>query len=389
MPNNIEQLQAFLEKADIPKIKAKPKTFLGIAKQPHYENVLSNLYAFFFDVNEEHGLKDLFISTFIDIIQVKTKGQGKQFYFDDGFEVRTEVGTGEGRIDLFLANESSAIIIENKVYHNLINPLANYWALIDRIELQNKIGVVLSLRKIPYTGNENFINITHLELMEEVMRNLNIYEEQASPKFLIFLEDLHQNIKNLSLSHMKVEELELFLLNKDKINQLVKYRRNIQVHVEDEIAKACKELGGNLKLAKPKDKNRGKRLRYMISPSYKDLVITVVYGELLNEVGGQLHLIVEMRNKLLNDREQYRNIQFPAITDDVRRDDFFEIKDQNYEHFASKSYDLGLENFHDLNLFIVRKLKEDGLYSVYTHLNSYIKESRKEKQKRNPQPVEL
>ncbi|WP_165389660.1 PD-(D/E)XK nuclease family protein [Ancylomarina subtilis] len=362
---------------------------MGIAKQPHYENVLSNLYAFFFDVNEEHGLKDLFISTFIDIIQVKTKGQGKQFYFDDGFEVRTEVGTGEGRIDLFLANESSAIIIENKVYHNLINPLANYWALIDRIELQNKIGVVLSLRKIPYTGNENFINITHLELMEEVMRNLNIYEEQASPKFLIFLEDLHQNIKNLSLSHMKVEELELFLLNKDKINQLVKYRRNIQVHVEDEIAKACKELGGNLKLAKPKDKNRGKRLRYMISPSYKDLVITVVYGELLNEVGGQLHLIVEMRNKLLNDREQYRNIQFPAITDDVRRDDFFEIKDQNYEHFASKSYDLGLENFHDLNLFIVRKLKEDGLYSVYTHLNSYIKESRKEKQKRNPQPVEL
>ena len=85
--------------------------------------MLSNIYAFYFDVNKEHGLKDLFISTFIDIIQVKTKGQGKQFYFDDGFKVRTEVGTGEGRIDLFLANESSAIIIENKVYHKLINPL--------------------------------------------------------------------------------------------------------------------------------------------------------------------------------------------------------------------------------------------------------------------------
>ncbi|MDQ2178788.1 PD-(D/E)XK nuclease family protein [Marinifilum sp. D714] len=380
---NMEQLQAFLEKADIPIIKAKPKTFLGIAKQPHYENVLSNIYAFFFKKSEEHGFTDLFIKSFLNL--VKNKKSDKCFSFEY-FGIHTEFPTDDGgRIDLLLKNDSEAIIIENKVYHILNNKLHDYW---DTIRVKNKIGVVLSLRKIPYTGNENFINITHLELMEEVMRNLNIYKEQASPKYLIFLEDLHQNIKNLSLSHMKVEELELFLLNKDKINQLVKYRRNIQVHVEDEIAKACKELGGNLKLAKPKDKNRGKRLRYMISPSHKDLVITVVYGELLNEVGGQLHLIVEMRNKLLNDREQYRNIQFPAITDDVRRDDFFEIKDQNYEHFASKSYDLGLENFHDLNLFIVRKLKEDGLYSVYTHLNSYIKESRKEKQKRNPQPVE-
>jgi len=388
MPNNIEQLQAFLEKADIPKIKTKPKTFLGIAKQPHYENVLSNIYAFYFNVNEEHGLRDLFISTFIDIILIKTNGQGKQFCFDEGFEVRTEVGSGEGRIDLFLANESSAIIIENKVYHNFNNPLNDYWTLANCIDLENKIGVVLSLRKIPYTRHEHFINITHMELMEKVIGNLNVYKKQASSKYLVFLEDLYQNIKNLSLSHMTKDELKLFLAHKQKVNQLVEYRKNIQIHVEDEIAKACKELGGNLKLAKPKDKNRRKRLRYMISPNHKDLVITVVYGELLNETGGKLHLIVELRNGLLDNREQYRNIQFPSLTKEVRSDDFFKIKDQNYEHFASKSYDLELGNFHDLNLFIVSKLREDGLYSVYTHLNSYIKESKKEKEKRNPQPAE-
>ena len=39
---NIKELEAFLQKVAIPKIKASPKTFLGIAKQPHYENVLSN-----------------------------------------------------------------------------------------------------------------------------------------------------------------------------------------------------------------------------------------------------------------------------------------------------------------------------------------------------------
>ena len=50
----LSTLQEFLYQEKIPKIKKRPKTFLGIAKQPHYENVLSNIYAFFFDIKEEH-----------------------------------------------------------------------------------------------------------------------------------------------------------------------------------------------------------------------------------------------------------------------------------------------------------------------------------------------
>ena len=47
---DLNKLQHFINQNDIPIIKGKPKTFLGIAKQPHYENVLSNIYAFYFDV---------------------------------------------------------------------------------------------------------------------------------------------------------------------------------------------------------------------------------------------------------------------------------------------------------------------------------------------------
>ena len=62
------QLQSFLNQNEIPIIKSKPKTFLGIAKQPHYENVLSNIYAFYFDVNEVHQFKDLFIKSLLELI---------------------------------------------------------------------------------------------------------------------------------------------------------------------------------------------------------------------------------------------------------------------------------------------------------------------------------
>ncbi len=46
---NIKALQTFLDQASIPSVKQQPKTFLEIARQPHYENVISNIYAFYFD----------------------------------------------------------------------------------------------------------------------------------------------------------------------------------------------------------------------------------------------------------------------------------------------------------------------------------------------------
>lgn len=52
---NLEHLETFLKNHDIPEIKENPLTFLDIAKQPHYENVLSNIYAFYFEPNQEHG----------------------------------------------------------------------------------------------------------------------------------------------------------------------------------------------------------------------------------------------------------------------------------------------------------------------------------------------
>ena len=57
------KLKQFLSEAQIPEIKTKPKTFQGIAQQPHFENVISNIYGFFFNVEEEHDLKDLFINS--------------------------------------------------------------------------------------------------------------------------------------------------------------------------------------------------------------------------------------------------------------------------------------------------------------------------------------
>jgi hypothetical protein len=45
---DIQELLEFFSKNEIPSVKQQPKTFLEIARQPHYENVISNIYAFYF-----------------------------------------------------------------------------------------------------------------------------------------------------------------------------------------------------------------------------------------------------------------------------------------------------------------------------------------------------
>lgn len=93
---NLTGLQHFLDNNEIPKIKRKPKTFLGISKQPHYENVLSNIYAFYFNTNEEHGMKDLFLKSFQTLINQTDLGKTKKIKFNNDFTLETEYRSGMG-----------------------------------------------------------------------------------------------------------------------------------------------------------------------------------------------------------------------------------------------------------------------------------------------------
>ena len=102
---NLTTLQEFLDTAEIPVIEPKPLTFLEIAKQPHYENVLSNIYAFFFDVNAEHGFKELFISTLVALRMKKLGLTSSKFEGFYDFNIETEYFTKKrGRIDILLHN---------------------------------------------------------------------------------------------------------------------------------------------------------------------------------------------------------------------------------------------------------------------------------------------
>ncbi|AUC23458.1 hypothetical protein BTO15_15705 [Polaribacter sejongensis] len=376
----IEELQKFIKENKIPKIKGKPKTFLGIAKQPHYENVLSNIYAFYFNVNEVHKLYDLFIVSLQELIAKKLIDTDltKDISFSEGFEIETEYTTKKGgRIDLLLTSENEAIIIENKVYHLLNNDLKDYWNSIDGL-VTKKIGIVLSLNPILEIKHKHFINITHLELFNSVMSNLGNYLLEANDKYLVFLKDLYQNITNLSKSFMEKKDLEFYFKNKEEINQIVEFKDTVLDHVISElriVGDSIEDVDTNIPR---RSSDAGKRYCYLKSKINSNLMITIVFRDLL--LKDEMYIVVEFKGAALKNKAQYNVVEFTAEEKEILVEGFENSTNNYWAHFAIKRYDLKQDEILNLSDFISRALKDDYLLAVYRKLNEYMLVQKKEKE---------
>lgn len=384
-------LQHFLNKEVIPKIKKRPKTFLGIAKQPHYENVLSNIYAFFFNVNEEHGFNDLFIKSLISCIDV-SEIKGKNFSSFTDFDIETEYGTKgigsskrKGRIDLLLYNNEQAIIIENKVYHHLNNDLDDYWKSVklNTESTESKIGIILSLKPISedqyseFDNKDEYINITHAQLMVKVMANATCYFEDTSErleKYRFYLRDFNQNILNISTPTMDEKDIGFFTENKEKINQLVRFKYQFKQHVISEVEKAGGELI-NVKPEAPRHKSNSGRLRYYRSTIHSDLVYTIVFGGLFDSDDDRddgLHIIVEPRGTSLRNGAIFKDLDFNEDEKKVLQPDFYKKTNKGWAHFASKWYSPNDEEVADLSSFILKKIKDDSFAIIIAKMETFL-----------------
>lgn len=369
---NLKALEEFLNHNVIPKIKRRPKTFLGIAKQPHYENVMSNIYAFYFTTTEVHGMQDLFVNSLLELINESKLGAQKKVNAILDFEVDTEVTTKKnGRIDLLLSSSEYAIIIENKVYHTLNNDLEDYWdsiAVTDNVE-ENKIGIVLSLYKLAVT-HPHFINITHLEFLKRVIQNMGNYLMVAKDKYVVFLKDFYQNTLNMSKSEMDSKELKFYFDNQTKIIEVKDFHFAVREHIYNQVEAVVNLIDEDLRLLKSKGEP-SKRLRFLLSPKNKNLMITVFFEQLLTPKK-ELFLMVELKNELLKNKERYSFISFTEQEKIILRDTFYEDINATWCHFAVGHYILNEDNVANLSQFIAEKLEEDGLLSVYRKLEAII-----------------
>lgn len=373
-----QDLAKFFTDFSIPETEKREKTFLEIAQQPHYENVLSNIYAFFFREEEEHGLHDLFLSTLKELIAEKTKG--KNFDAFENPHVETEKHTKKGGfIDILLHSKEGAIIIENKVNHHIKgNDLDDYWNSVPASSDERKVGIILSMYRIAesqYAHNrksaEHFINITHLDLMMRIMEKAPSYLEDASPKFSVFLEDFYHNIKNQSQSSMRQVDLKFYLEHRSPIHKAANLKYQFKDYVKNEAAKANQLLKKDLELVNKYHKDR---LVYYASKENNQLMITVVFKNLLKGKNS-IHVIVELhgdvKTKFQKNPTLYRGVEGA----DHLRNNGFEHVNGYWAHFANEYIGLSDAELSNLSESIANKINESPLFDIFNTLEEALKSS--------------
>lgn len=251
--------EQFLEDAPKSPEPLHPNLF-DISGYPHYEKVLSNWYAFFLDAEQPHGFGDLFLRTLERLINEKLRGPEVTFNFT--WKVETEVFTnGGGKIDLLITEKSempsthfyeNALIIENKVYHELKeNDLGDYY---DSIDSKNKIGVVIGLCE--YTSAEleasnasknTYISVTHHKFKSLLEKEEAVYLHNIEGRYQRYFKDLMANIHKLTPNKHNMEAIEFYFHNGQMIDKMLKFRDNAFAFFEATIREATRELEWNYK----------------------------------------------------------------------------------------------------------------------------------------------
>lgn len=255
---------AFL-KTKLPALPKRPrKNLFDILKIQHREIRNSNILAYFFDPNEEHGFGSLFYDALKEVSIEKISILKKTYpnikfndigAFDEINRVTTEEQTKGAdstskSIDIVLEGDDWVIGIENKIHHHLANPLNTYWAHL-KSKGKTPFGILLTL--LPYrleqgelNNGKYFLNVTHQELLERVQQNIQLTGEVGSTD-LFYLREYFKNIESHYYHLKEKPEMEKVIQevteNYEVITQIIKKKIAAEEHIETQINAVFSEYG--------------------------------------------------------------------------------------------------------------------------------------------------
>lgn len=216
---NVNEIHSFerllLNFQKIQNVEEVLPTYIEIAGYPRFENVSSNILAFFLDSRQKHNLKDLVIISLLECIQdldpstldLETLNVYREYTIKN-----------QKRIDLVIEFNKFCISIENKIFHWLHNDLELYEEEIDKdFKNERNFHFVLGIRKEQVKGK--FISITYEEFFTKIKSNLGFYAIKGSNTYISYLLDFMQTIEN----HYKMENI-----NKDMFQFLISNQKEIE-----------------------------------------------------------------------------------------------------------------------------------------------------------------
>lgn len=173
---------------------------------------------------------------------------------------------------------------------------------------------------------------------------------------------------------MNENEFTFYFRNQEKISQLVTYEKNIIEHIKKEVELA----GQSIKEVDVKSHKSGShsesRFRHYASTSNPDLMLTIVFEDLL-KAKKSMAIIIELQGKALLFRKDLDFIKHNSDTT-LSFNNSPEPEKNRYAHFAHKWYSPTVEEIYQLSDFIIKRLYDDKFMDVFRELDRFLSENR-------------
>jgi hypothetical protein len=364
----LEARYADLLKGKVAVLPKVPTTFFDIAGFPHYENVISNFYAYYLDPHADHGFGDLFLNALTSLIQA---GRQSERTIEDTLacEVEREVFTANGKfIDLVVREYNAdgkrvknAIIIENKIYAAVYNDLDEYYK---HIQAKNKVGVLLSLRKPAKPFHTDFICITHNELMQQVDTLAGEYLPEAEHKQVHILNDFIQNMKNLGSKQASKDEYEFYFRHAEKIREMHDLYTSVTQDLFRSVEKLPELLGMELAIAGRSSPD----LRFLKSRVAPVHFTVWMQNYFLGQ--GSIYVIVEFHKPGIARLDETKSISFSKTEQKLLNKT--PLKRPDYLHFSEIEVTPTETDILDLGNFLKHEIEESGLKSIFEKIEQKL-----------------
>lgn len=349
-----QQLLQLFDFNPVKRTEFAPDLF-SISGFPHYEDVLSNWYAFFFRTEEVHGFGRLFTQALLELIAEKAAEPLPDGFMGGTVHCRREQKTKRGNyIDLVLYDEenepntfNNVIVFENKVYHILNNDLKDYYESMKTSGGGVKTGVVMTL--FTYTGKKEpgYIYLTHSEFLSKVFMLFPSYNATSDNKFTFYIKDIDQNIQRLT-SEMKMNDNVLFYFkNVEKFRKLKEVSDEAAGFIYGQIRRAAEIL--EMKLY-------GKEQDWRNIWEHREIYYTIWLGDFLQD-GSTLYIDIELDGNAAKQVDKLR--EACALSGISLPENVAQNTAGNYVTLLSNEYRVKTEDIAELGTLLAEWIRRD------------------------------
>ncbi len=233
----------------------RTKNYFQVSGYPHYENVVSNILAFYLDAQEEHRLSNLWLESLMNCYKNANADNSDlpaDSFYNDDIIYREYMTEDQKRIDLLTTTTNGSVIcVENKIYADLYNNLKSYSSELNKDEFKeypNKIKIVLSIKEC--NCKDGFINILYKDLLKKVSDNLGRFIMNANDKWLIFMKEFMSNLTDFMEEKMEMNS---------EWQEFIKENSSV---ISEFFSKYVEDLGGKKDLLIKAEKRISQELPY-------------------------------------------------------------------------------------------------------------------------------